>query len=347
MKVVADSCTRGPEGAGARSAAAPRASAPALRLPILSLLLATLTVPIAAGAAEDAHQWLVKMARAGRSLDYEGTFVYRHDAQLDTLRIVHKVTDGVAHERLMSLNGVPREIVRDAREVRSYYPNDNAVVVEQRRADDQTFPSLLPERVQNLNENYIIQLGKSGRVADRPVQQVLVRPRDSYRYGYRLWADRDSGLLLKADLMDEADRILEQFLFIQVAIGGNIPASALAPQTARPDMVWHRDTSEITRDVETSWIATRLPKGFQLTKQMKRELPTRRKPVEHLVYSDGLAAVSVFVEKSEDGNLVTQGASRTGAVNAYGRPADGHYVTTVGEVPAATVSLIGDSVARR
>jgi len=326
------------------NASRPTRTVHALRLPILSLM-AALALPV--WAADDAHQWLVKMARAGRNLDYEGTFVYRHDAQLDTLRIVHKVTEGVAHERLMSLNGVPREIVRDAREVRSYYPEDNSVVVEQRRADDQTFPSLLPERVQNLDENYIIQLGKPGRVAERPVQQVLVRPRDSYRYGYRLWADRETGLLLKADLMDETDRMLEQFMFIQVTVGGNIPTSALAPQTARSGMVWHRDSSEIARDVETSWVATRLPKGFELTKQMKRELPTRRKAVEHLVYSDGLAAVSVFVEKNEAGNQVTEGASRTGAVNAYGRPADGHYVTTVGEVPAATVSLIGDSVTRR
>lgn len=320
-------------------------TAPALRLPIISLC-AALAIP--AWAAEDAHDWLIKMARAGRDLDYEGTFVYRHDAQLDTLRIIHKVTNGVAHERLVSLSGAPREIVRDAREVRRYYPDDNSVVVEQRRADEQNFPSILPERVHNLNENYIIQLGNSGRVADRPAQQVLIRPRDSFRYGYRLWADRDSGLLLKADLMDESDRMLEQFMFTQVSIGAKIPAAALLPQTSSSNMVWHRDSGEVTRSAETSWTATQLPKGFVLTKQLKRELPARRKPVDHLVYSDGLAVVSVFVEKNDaDNQQVTQGASRAGAVNAHGTQVNGYYVTTVGEVPAGTVSMIGDSVARR
>jgi sigma-E factor negative regulatory protein RseB len=315
----------------------------ALRLPILSVVT-VLSLP--AWGAESAHEWLAKMAQAARQYDYEGTFVYRHESQLDTLRIVHKVVDGVARERLVSLSGVPREIVRDGREVRCYYPDDNSVVVEPRRAAKQNFPSILPEPVQALDENYLIQLGKSGRVAGRAAQQVLIRPRDSFRYGYHLWADRDTGLLLMADLVDDKDRMLEQFVFTQVNIGGNIPSTALAPQTERAGMVWHRDSGEQTSSSETSWIATRLPKGFKLSTQMKREVPARKKPVEHLVYSDGMATVSVFVEKREaDGD--GPGTSQMGAVNAFGTQVDGHYVTTVGEVPLATVSLIGASVARR
>jgi sigma-E factor negative regulatory protein RseB len=299
-------------------------------------------------AADAAHEWLMKMARASRTLDYEGAFVYRHDSQIETLRIIHKVVDGVAQERLTSLSGVRREIVRDAREVRCYYPDDNSVVVEQRRADNRKFPSILPEQLQGLDENYVIQLGKQERVAGRVTQQVLIRARDSYRYGYHLWADRDSGLLLRADLVDEKGRLLEQFVFTHVIIGGNIPLSALAPETERPGMVWHRDSSEPAQGTEASWAATQLPKGFKLSMQIKRELPLRKKPVEHLVYSDGLAAVSVFIEKQEsDAKDMVRGSSRRGAVNVNGTQINGHHVTAVGEVPAATVSLIGGSVARR
>lgn len=317
-----------------------------LRLPALFLVGTLLSAPV--WATDAAHEWLMKMARASRTLDYEGSFVYQHNSQIETLRIIHKVVDGVAQERLTSLSGVRREIVRDAREVRCYYPDDNSVIVEQRRANNQNFPSILPEQLQGLDENYVIQLGKQERVAGRATQQVLIRARDNYRYGYHLWADRETSLLLRADLVDDKDRLLEQFVFTHVIIGGNIPLPALAPETERPGMVWHRDSSDPAQTAQVSWTATQLPKGFKLSRQIKRGLPQRKKPVEHLVYSDGLAAVSVFIEKQgSDAKDLVRGSNRTGAVNVYGTQINGHHVTAVGEVPAATVSLIGGSMTRR
>jgi sigma-E factor negative regulatory protein RseB len=299
-------------------------------------------------ADDSAREWLVKMTHAVRNLDYEGTFVYQHESRIDTLRLVHKIVDGVPHERLVSLSGAPHEVIRDAHEVRRYYPDENAIVVEQRRSDNQNFPSILPERLQDLDENYSILLGKTGRVAARAAQQVVVRPRDNYRYGYHLWSDRDSGLLLRADLVDEKDHVLEQFVFTQVNIGGNIPVSALAPQTSSTGMVTHRDNREFSTKNEPDWTATKLPKGFRLLMQIHREVPLRKTAVEHLVYSDGLAAVSVFVEKFDaDDKSRIQGVSRMGAINAFGTQVDQHHVTAMGEVPSATVSLIGGSVARR
>lgn len=317
-----------------------------LRLPALSFVGLLLSTPV--WAADTAHEWLVKMTLAARNLDYEGVFVYQHDSQLESMRIVHKIVDGMPQERLVSLNGVPREIIRDAREVRHYYPDDNWVMVEHRRADNQNFPSILPERLQGLDDNYVIQLGKQGRVAGRMTQVVLIRPRDGYRYGYHLWADLETGLLVKAALMDEKDKMLEQFVFTQVTIGANIPAAALAPEMMRQGMIWYRDSSEPAKDVEADWVAIQLPKGFKLSMQIKRETPTHKKQVEHLVYSDGLAVVSVFVEKQDaDNKGALLGKNHMGAVNAFGNQINGHQVTTVGEVPAATVSLIGESIARR
>lgn len=320
-----------------------------LRLPVLSLVSLLVSAP--AWAADTAHEWLVKISRSTRALDYEGAFIYQRDHQIETMRIVHKVVNGAPRERLVSLSGVPREVIRDAQEVRFYYPNDNAVVVEQRKATNQDFPSILPERLQVLDENYLITLGRRGRVAGRSVQQVLIRPRDSYRYGYRLWADIDTGVLLKADLLDEKDRLLEQFVFTHISIGGNIPASALTSEMARQGMVVYRDNNtQRSKHVQTAWAVTRLPKGFKLSAQLRREIPMRKKSVEHLVYSDGLAAVSVFIEKSEADEkrtAVEAGASQLGAVNAFAAQVDGYHITAMGEVPLATVSLIGESVARR
>jgi sigma-E factor negative regulatory protein RseB len=318
----------------------------AMRLSTLSVVTLLVSAPLFAD--DDARVWLGKMTQAVHSLNYEGVFVYQHESRIDTSRIVHKIVDGVPHERLTSLSGAPHEIVRDAREVRRYYPDESTVVIEQRRGDNQNFPSILPERLQDLEENYQIALGKIGRIAGRAAQQVLIRPRDGYRYGYYLWSDQESGLLLKADLVDEKDQVLEQFVFTQVNIGGNIPMSALVPQATKPDVVMHRDNREIS-DSEPHWTVTKLPKGFRLLMQLHREVSFNKRAVDHLVYSDGLAAVSVFVERLDatDEKSRLQGASRMGAVNAYGAQIDQHYVTIMGEVPSATVSLIGESVARR
>jgi len=297
-------------------------------------------------AADAAHEWLMKINHAARALDYEGIFVYQHDKQLETMQIFHKVENHSSRERLMSLNGAPREIVRDANEVRCYWPDKNSVMVEYRKAEGKAFPSILPERLQDLDEYYTLKLGNTERITGRVAQLVIIKPTDQYRYGYRLWADVDSGLLLKADLLDNQDTVLEQFMFTQVNIGAKIPASALAPGMTGKSMVWYREDSD-TRNIpdKAGWSASQLPKGFRLSAHMKRRLPMRKQPVEHLVYTDGLAAVSVFIEKQEKGvKPFMQGPSRMGAVHAMSAQSGDYQITTVGEVPAATVAFIGGSV---
>lgn len=304
-------------------------------------------------AADDhttAHDWLMKISQAARSLDYTGAFVYQHGTQLEAMRIVHKGRGGAARERLVSLNGAPREIIRNEREVICLLPDVKSAVVEFRKSGGKRFPVLLPERLSDLDAYYAIRLGGSGRVAGREAQIVLISPRDDYRYGYQLWADRETGLLLKADLLDRKGRILEQFMFTHLTIGEPIPDSAFVPQIADPEgLRWYREEDERLEPQadEPGWTAMRLPGGFRLSTFMKRREPMRRKPIEHLVYSDGLAAVSVFIEKREEDKPFMLGASRMGAVHAFGRDVAGHQVTAVGEVPAATVVMIGSSMTPR
>jgi sigma-E factor negative regulatory protein RseB len=298
-------------------------------------------------AADAAHEWLMKINNAARDLEYDGIFVYQHDAQLEAMHIFHKVENKSVKERLVSLNGAPREIIRDAREVRCYWPDKNSVMVEYRKADAKGFPSILPERMQDLDEYYVLRMGNTERITGRVAQLVIVKPVDQYRYGYHLWADADTGLLLKADLLDTTGAILEQFMFTQVNIGIKIPAAALAPGMTGKSMTWYREDGD-TRTVaeKPGWAASQLPKGFRLSAHMTRRLPMRKQPVEHLVYTDGLAAVSVFIEKQEQGvKPFMQGPSRMGAVHAMSARSGDYQITTVGEVPAATVAFIGESVA--
>lgn len=309
----------------------------------LAVLLG-LAAPLAQAA--DAQALFARIHQAGRSLDYEGTFVYQHGDQLESLRIVHKGGTGKVRERLVSLNGAPREIIRTDSEVRCYLPDENAVLVEHRRADNRNFPALLPDSLAQLKGKYKISVGKQGRVAGRKAVSVHIKSRDAYRYGYLLWADEASGLLLKASLLDEHGGVVEQYMFTQVSIGKPIPESELKPQYPTKGIIWQRADDKMPALSTGQWTAARLPAGFSLSTRMMRMLPARKQPVEHLVYSDGLAVVSVFVEKVGDEAKpnVLSGLTHMGAVHAFGKVVDGHQVTVVGEAPALTVDMIGESV---
>jgi sigma-E factor negative regulatory protein RseB len=318
---------------------------PSIRRIALPLLLG-LAVPFAHAA--DPESILARMYQAARTLDYEGVFVYRHDEHLDSLRILHKTGHGGARERLVSLNGEPREIIRTEREVRCYLPDENAVLVEHRRADRRDFPGLLPESASVFGKNYLLHPGKSGRVAGRKTQSLLIKPQDAYRYGYRLWVDEATGLLLKANLVDAAGRIVEQYMFTQIAIGKPISEADLQPQYPAKDRIMQGVEENPSLPVAGQWEAAGLPAGFALSAHIMRTLPQHQQPVEHLVFSDGLAVVSVFIETAEEPtkSSVLHGHTQMGAVHAYGMVVDGYQITVVGEVPAATVALIGDSVTR-
>lgn len=312
------------------------------------LVLMALTAAPAAHAA-DPEALLARMQRAAQTLNYDGTFVYQNGNRLESLRIVHRVGPRGVEERLVSLNGAPREIIRTDRDVRCYLPDGHAALIEHRRAGKPGFPALVPESPRALERTYTVTDGRDGRVAGRPVRLVTIAPRDGYRYGYQLWADDASGLLLKAGLLDEHGSTIEQYMFTEVSIGRPIPDSALAPQFVNRNVARLPLDEPTVADAPGRWQPGRLPDGFVQTARVVRRPPGSPRPIEHLVFSDGLAVVSVFIEPVTDasGPAMLDGLNRMGAVHAFGKVIDGHRVTVVGETPAATVAMIGESMARR
>jgi sigma-E factor negative regulatory protein RseB len=315
------------------------------RLPTFIVFLLSSSTAFAAGLS--ARDWMMSMAEAVQKHNYEGTFVYRHGDQIESMRIVHRVDRGRQQERLIALNGVPREIVRNDHDVICYLPDRNSVMVEQRKNIDQNFPAMLPKRLARVTANYKLALGGTNRIADRMAQMVIVRPEDQYRYGYHLWADTKTGLLLKSNLVDPEGHIIEQFMFTNIAVDKPISNKELKPRYSGKGMVWHRETDTPAKSVSGArWGASKLPPGFVLTKQIARQGPMHKQEVEHLVYSDGLAAVSVFIEpKDPNKKGAIVGATSMGAVHAFGRQVGKYHVTAIGEVPAATVAMIANSVA--
>ncbi len=322
---------------------------PRFSLPLIILVLFS----PAALAADAAQEWLMKMNRAAGALSYDGVFVYQHADQLQTMRIIHRADGNSWRERLVTLSGVGREVIRSDREVRCYLPDENAVLVEHRKPDAKGFPNLIPKSLAELDKNYDIQMGKISRVANRKAQAVIIRPKDGYRYGYHLWADTETGLLLKAYLIDHAGATIEQFMFTQVNIGANIPDSDLEPQNKGKNYVWYRESApnDMSLQGATKWTAAGLPQGFSLSTRMQRKIANREIPVEQMVFSDGLSVVSVFIERIDvsGGNANRPGSlsglTAKGAVYAYGKRIDNHQVTAVGEAPSITIRQIGQSIA--
>lgn len=289
---------------------------------------------------EDASAWLQKIASAAHGINYSGTFVYRHNGHMETSRIVHLFDANGEHEKIEVLDGPPRETIRNNDEVVCYMPENKAVIAERRKAF-KSFPALLPEQSSDIGENYVIKLGGLERVAGFDCQNVMLEPRDIYRYGHRLCADSASGLLLKASTLNEKNEVVDQFFFTHVSIGGNIDPQQLKSKYAfkQPAILQARDVQ-----VDSSWVVKSLPAGFKKIMGLKRAFAGKKFPTNHLVFSDQLAAVSIFIEPLAGIQKPVSGLSRQGAINVYTRPVGEHQVTVLGQVPAATVTQIGNSV---
>ncbi len=300
------------------------------------------------GQGGEALSWLEKIAAAAHQLNYSGTYVYQYGNRVETSRITHYVDGTGEREKLEALDGPPRELIRNNREVLCYLPEDNTVTVE-RHSARKFFPAILPERAGALGAYYTIKLGGHERVTGHECQVVLLEPKDAFRYGHKLLADVATGLLLKASQFNEKNELVDQFAFTQIDIGGPIDESRLKPNPSWKKLTWRTDPVVAGKadENDSNWVVSDLPPGFHKIMEMKRKLPGRKTPVEHMVYSDGLVAVSVFVEPVVGKRHLAEGFSSQGVINVYSRPIFGHQVTVLGEVPAATVMQIANSVSRK
>jgi sigma-E factor negative regulatory protein RseB len=297
--------------------------------------------------AGDAAQWLARAAQAARQLNYAGTIVYQHGAKVETSRLVHLFENGAEYEKLVSLDGPAREVIRSQDEVRCYYPDAKVVRIEPRTFRN-AFPSLSAQQQKALAEHYQFRRAEPGRVAGIEAQSWVFEPKDGLRYGHTFWADTASGLLLKARIIDERGEVVEQFAFTDLAIGARIDREQVRPSWAPTPADWVVRAAG-PGDVElraTGWSVGAVPPGFTKIVEGYRALRGRKHPVAHLVYSDGLVAVSVFIENVGSAPHPT-GLTQQGGTHIFVRQQDDHLITVLGEAPAATMRQIAASVSRR
>lgn len=315
----------------------------------LAVCASLVHLPAFAQAPGDPLSWLGRIATAGQRLNYSGTFIYQSGKNFETSRILHMTDANGEHERLEVLDGSPREVIRSSNEVRCVLPDQKTVIID-RAGGRRSFPSRLPASFASLAENYRIRKGGLGRVAGLEAQQIVLEPKDDLRFGYQLWAEVQSGLLLKARTVDERGEIVEQFTFSDVKIGGDIGSEAFKPRVGK-DGDWrvvHAVGVDVRKE-DTGWTQNAPLAGFSLLSAVRRPLGRERGEALHLVYSDGLAAVSVFIEpndgaRTEIASAGTVGSIGSGAISIYKRVVGPHLVTALGEVPQRTVQRLGDAM---
>jgi sigma-E factor negative regulatory protein RseB len=299
--------------------------------------------------ADDALHWLDRMSQAVQQRNYVGTFVYLQNGRMETMRVIHRSDDDGERERLYSLTGVAREVLRDNEKVTCILPDQEAVMVSASKPRSPLRSEWLQD-LDRLAQSYEIRFDGEDRIIGRLARVIDVLPRDRYRYGHRLWLDVESDLMLKSMVQDEQGRVVEQMMFTELELPDSISDAELEPALSGQGFTWqdHRGEGDAAAVdlADVRWEVGQLPQGFVLQHHNRYSRPGPSPMMEHLVYGDGLATVSIYIEEEVPGGERFEGGSRRGAVNAFGTLVEGYQVTAVGEVPAEAVELIGRSVRR-
>jgi sigma-E factor negative regulatory protein RseB len=290
--------------------------------------------------------WLETVAFAGHQTDYSGVFVYQYDNRVETSSIIHVTEANGEYEKLESLDGPKLEVIRHDGQVWDYINHKMVLVGSQQGRSG--FPSLLPEQLSALSANYQAKLLGVERVAGYNTQVILFQPRDNLRYTHKIWVHTDSGLLLKAVVLGDKNKVAEQYAFTQLQIGGKIDRSWVreCDSAGLPGKGLAKlpETAKGITPTNSGWVADTLPSGFKKTMEIQRPMRGKRVLVTQMVFSDGLSAISIFIEPNDGDEDDVDGLSSRGAVNLYHKVLDKNLVTVVGEVPPRTVMQVLDSI---
>ena len=321
-----------------------------MRILIFTLVLLNSLACAHADDAVQAQAFLQKIQLASKKVSYAGTFVFQHENQLIASRIIHSYEAGDELEKIETLDGLRREYIRHNEDIISYQPDSKTLRIEKRQSQDM-FPAVLAFGAPDLNEHYQFKLAETARVAGVDCRMISIEPKDMFRYGYRLCAAIPNNLMLQAQTTDADNQVLEQIAFTSLSFG-HVAASSL--KTDFPDTgTWKTVRDAVAESTESGWMVTRLPAGFKKMREVRCLLnanldgsPGKRSAELHevlqMVFSDGLATVSVFIEPSNPAHHA--GIIQKGATTVSEFQLQNFWVTLVGEVPAAALKILADSI---
>lgn len=321
---------------------------------VIAVFLLTLSANSYAG---DLFDMLQRMSDADYNQNYQGIFILRKSDKLSTLKVLHGSDEKGVWESLETLDGESRQVVRHNNKVVSIYPERELVTIRY-STNNNSLHLHLPDNIKQLDHFYTLQRLDDDRIANHPTLVLALLPKDQYRYGYRYWVDKNTGMLLRCDLLAVDNTVVEQMMFTSLKYLKSSPADSFsgllesAPYEQYKQQLLNEREVNVLPSAQLKWVVNLLPKGFMLTQStMRYSQPSsansnQEEDLLHLVYSDGLASVSIFIEQNQGENKHLQGASAMGAINAYGHSVGDYFVTVVGEVPITTVQSMARSTVK-
>jgi sigma-E factor negative regulatory protein RseB len=335
-----------------------------LRLGRVGLGLALLCLPWAlwaqgapagrdgAVAGADSSAWLVRIQQAAADTSYQGTLMFSAGGVVSSSRIEHYCDGRQRYERLEVLDGRARVQYRHNERMVTVWPAARTALVEQRGPLDE-FPALPASATTRAAEHYELKSVGQDRVAGHDVEVLMAKPRDKHRYAQRLWAERETGLLLRSDVLGPAGEVLESSAFTDVKLGARPqPDNVLKPMKKLDGLrVVQGQVQRVPLEAE-GWTVARPVPGFQLVSCTKRPLDatadsTASVPVLQSVFSDGMAHVSVFIEPYDAQRHKQAMGTSLGATHTLMKRHGDWWVTVVGEVPMATMQLFESMLERK
>lgn len=301
-------------------------------------------------AADDAWFVLQKSAHAARELNYQGVFVYQNGKQSRSVQITHMNNAGQELTRNVVLDNnitsgkasQPREVYSQGKDIVIFRPENQKMVIEKRRGQN-LFPAMLPTDLVAIKTSYTARLGALEYVAGREAQIVELVPNDAFRYSYKIWADTEYGLLLKMTLLDSKNLTLEQIEFNQLSMLNSHDENWFKPQIDVQKSYVMQDATAVNQ-ITNDWIVSELPTGYAKVDHRTVVVPGKTVPVDQIIFSDGIASISLFIEPLTKGTHPKMGHMQIGSTNICANVINGYQVTVVGEVPAATVMQIAKAV---
>lgn len=298
---------------------------------------------------QDSWQVLQKAAVAARALSYKGIFVCQTGKQVKSVEITHMYDGKNEFARNVVLDGSPREVLSQSGNVVIYNPRNEKIIIEKRRGQNM-FPAVLPMNLDSVKQSYALRAEDDERVAGRQAQVLVLAPKDGLRYSYRFWIDAEYGLLLKSVMFNNRNEIMESIGFNQLSLLNTVSLDWFKPKIDHNKNYVMENEQQVVADDGSpiDWEVRSLPSGYRKVDQVMRKVPGKDGPVTHVVFSDGLASVSLFIEhvsrSAKDKPVQKNVLSTTGNTSFYANVNSGHLVTVVGDVPEATVVQIANAV---
>jgi sigma-E factor negative regulatory protein RseB len=305
------------------------------------LTFASLTVQ----ASDDPWLMLEKAAFAARELNYQGIFVYQNGNQMRSVQITHMNDAGHELARNVVLDGQPREVFSQGSDIVIFNAKRDKVIIEKRRGQNM-FPAMIPTNLEAIKSSYSAVLGDVERIAGREARTVNLVPNDKLRYSYRIWTDNEFGLLLKMMLLDINNNPLEQIGFTQLSMLNTHDLDWFQPKMEGAKNYVMEESPQVGH-VTDDWVIANLPPGYRKIDHILISVPGKKSPVNQLIFSDGIASVSLFIEPMLKGIRPKMGYKVMGSTNICANVIDGYQIVVVGEVPKETVMQISKAISFR